>query len=130
MAGQRAATTRKFDLEERLLAFTVRIVNVVERLPATRAGNHIGGPLIRCGTSPVANYSEAQSAESRTDFIHKLKVALKELRETRVWLRLIQRKAIAGAPDRLAPLLAEGDELIAILVSSIKTAQQNEQSHR
>ena len=74
----------RFDLEERLLNFTCSIIDVVESLPATRAGNHIGGQLIRCGTSPAANYAEAQSAESRNDFIHKLKVVLKELRENRV----------------------------------------------
>jgi four helix bundle protein len=125
MPTEKAVTPRKYDLEERLLRYTVRIIEVVEHLPGTRAGNHIGSQLIRCGTSPVANYSEAQSAESRTDFVHKLKIALKELRETRIWFQLIQRKAIAGAPDRLTPLLGECDELIAIFVSSIKTAQKN-----
>jgi len=75
---------RKYDLGERLLEFTVRIIDVVDALPNTRAGNHIAGQLIRCGTSPAPNYGEAQSAESRNDFIHKIKIALKELRETKV----------------------------------------------
>jgi four helix bundle protein len=125
MSREKTTAACKFDLEERLLEYTGRVIDVVERLPTTRAGSHIANQLIRCGTSPLANYSEAQSAESRMDFIHKLKVALKELRETRIWLRLIQRKTIAGAPDRLQPLLGECDELIAIFVASIKTARKN-----
>ena len=75
---------RKYDLEDRLLDFSVRIINVVEALPNTRSGNHIAGQLIRCGTAAAPNYGEAQSAESRRDFIHKMKIALKELRETQV----------------------------------------------
>ena len=90
----------RFDLDERLLNFTCSIIDVVESLSARRAGNHIGGQLIRCGTSPAANYAEAQSAESRKDFIHKLKVVLKELRESRVWLLVIQ-----PSPVRLEPRL-------------------------
>ncbi len=73
-----------FDLQERLIGFAVRVINVVEALPGDRIGNHIGGQLLRSGTSPAANYGEAQSAESRRDFLHKMKVALKELRETHV----------------------------------------------
>jgi four helix bundle protein len=84
-------TDRRYDLEERLTMFADRILNVVDSLPRTRTGTHIGNQLVRCGSSPVANYGEAQSAESRSDFIHKLKLSLKELRETRIWLRLIQR---------------------------------------
>ena len=83
---------RIFDLEERLIDFAVRIIRTAESLPKTRAGNHIAGQLIRCGTSPAPNYGEAQSAESRSDFIHKMKVCLKELRETRIWL-LVMVKA-------------------------------------
>ena len=67
------------DLEERMIDFAVRIINVVEALPNTKVGNHIGGQLLRSGTSPAPNYGEAQSAESRRDFIHKMKIALKEL---------------------------------------------------
>ena len=73
---------RIFDLEERLIDFAVRIIRIVESLPKTKVANHIAGQLVRCGTSPAPNYGEAQSAESRSDFIHKMKVALKELRET------------------------------------------------
>ena len=75
---------KKYNLEKRLIDFAVRIINVVEALPNTRAGNHIAGQLVRCGTSPAPNYGEAQSAESRNDFIHKIKIVLKELRETKV----------------------------------------------
>ncbi|GAN31944.1 MAG: four helix bundle protein [Candidatus Brocadia sp. AMX2] len=80
---------RIFDLEERFIDFAVRIIRAAESLPKTRAGNHIAGQLIRCSTSPAPNYGKAQSAESRSDFIHKMKVSLKELRETRIWLLMI-----------------------------------------
>ncbi|MCX5649509.1 MAG: four helix bundle protein [Planctomycetota bacterium] len=96
-------TGRRYDLEERLMAFADRVLNVVDALPRTRAGNHIGNPLVRCGSSPVANYGEAQSAKSRSDFIHKLKLSLKELRETRIWLRLIQRRLLIKPAAKLAP---------------------------
>ena len=85
---------KAFDLEERLIAFTVRVISVVESLPATRAGNQVAGQLVRCGSSPAPNYAEAQAAESRSDFIHKMKVCLKGLRETRVWLLIAQRKPL------------------------------------
>ena len=111
-------------LENRLVDFAVRVIGVVEALPTDRAGKHVGGQLIRSGTSPAPNDAEAQSGESRKDFIHKMKIALKELRETSVWLKIIERKPLCS-PDRLAPLLEECNELIAILVTSIKTAQHN-----
>jgi len=116
---------RNYDLEERLLAFAVRGMEVVEALPKTRAGNHVAGQLLRCGTSPAPNYAEAKSAESTADFIHKLRVVLKELRETRVWLLLIQRKPLIKSPQRLDPFVNEAIQLISIFVTSIKTAQRN-----
>ncbi len=82
------------DLEDRLVDFAVRIINVVEALPSSKAGNHVAGQLIRSGTAPAPNYGEAQSAESRKDFIHKMKIALKELRETLIWLKIIERKTL------------------------------------
>ena len=115
------------DLEDRLVDFAVRIIGVVEALPDTKAGNHIAGQLVRSGTSPAPNYGEAQSAESRNDFIHKMKVCLKELRETLVWLKIIVRKPLCP-PDRLAPIIRENDELIGIFVKSVKTAQANKAS--
>ncbi len=77
---------RTFDLQDRLIDFAVEIIRIADSLPITKVGNHIAGQLIRCGTSPAPNYGEAQSAESRSDFIHKMKVCLKELCEIRVWL--------------------------------------------
>ena len=116
---------RNYDLQERLIEFAVRVLNVVESLPNSRAGNHVAGQLIRSGTSPAPNYGEAQSAESRKDFIHKMKVALKELRESLVWLLIIQRKPLAEPLDKLTPLIEQNNELISIFVASIATAQKN-----
>ncbi len=114
---------KSFNLEDRLVEFAVRAINVVESLPDTRAGNHIAGQLVRSGTSPAPNYGEAQSAESRKDFIHKMKVCLKELRETLIWLKIIVRKQLCSA-DRLGSILQECNELIAIFVSSVQTAEK------
>jgi four helix bundle protein len=125
LAKEENGKRRAFDLEERLIDFAVRVITVVEVLPRSRAGNHVAGQLIRCGTSPAPNYAEAQSAESRCDFIHKMKVALKELRETRVWLQAIQRKPLLDKPAKLTALLTECNELIAIFVASVATAQKN-----
>ena len=86
---------RKYDLEERTTDFAVLILDILECLPDTRIGNHIAGQMLRSGTSPAANYSESQSAESKKDFIHKLKLSLKELRETRTWLKIIVKKRLA-----------------------------------
>ena len=113
-----------FDLEERLIDFAVRVIRLAESLPKTKVGNHIAGQLIRCGTSPAPNYGEAQSAESRSDFIHKMKVALKELRETRVWLFIIVRANLIRPTSKLEPLINENNELISIFVTSITTAKQ------
>ena len=113
------------DLEERLIDFAVRIINVVDALPNTKVGNHVAGQLLRSGTSPAPNYGEAQSAESRKDFVHKMKVALKELRETLIWLRIIERKELCD-PKKLANITGECDELIVIFVTSIRTAESRE----
>ena len=117
---------RRFDLQERLIGFAVRVISVVEALPGNRIGNHIAGQLLRSGTSPAANYGEAQSAESRKDFIHKMKIALKELRETHVWLLMIRRKPLIKPEEKLDPLIRECNEVISIFVTSIKTAQEKE----
>jgi len=116
---------RKYDLENRLLEFASAIIDLSEKLPSSRAGNHIAGQILRSGTSPLPNHGEAESAESREDFIHKLKLCLKELRETRRWARLIQRKAWTKNDTTLLFTLNEAEELIRIFASSIKTAQQN-----
>ena len=112
-----------YDLEERLLDYSARIIRLVERLPGTRAGNHIAGQLLRSGTSPLPNHGEAQAAESRNDFVHKLKICLKELHESHRWLLLIQRVPLLR-PRRVDALITETDELIRIFVSSVQTAKQ------
>ncbi|MFH1884313.1 MAG: four helix bundle protein [Planctomycetota bacterium] len=121
---------KKYNLEKRLIDFAVRVINVVEALPNTRAGNHIAGQLVRCGTSPAPNYGEAQSAESRNDFIHKIKIVLKELRETKVWLKIIQLKSLLKSTREIELLIAECDELISIFVTSVRTAEKNKRRKR
>ena len=119
---------KTFDLEDRLIDFAVRIIRLAEALPKTRIGNHIAGQIIRSGTSPAPNYGEGQSAESRPDFIHKMKVCLKELRETRVWLLMIAKAKLMKPASKLEPLIDENNQLISIFVTSIKTARQK--SHK
>ncbi len=115
---------RKFDLEERLIDFAVAIIKVAEALPKTYAGNHLAGQLTRSGSSPALNYGEAQSAESRNDFIHKMKVALKELRETNNCLKILL-KLNWLIDDSISKALKECNELISIFVKSIETAKKN-----
>ncbi len=112
-----------YDLDERLLAFSVRIIRLTESLPRNRAGNHIGNQLLRSGTSPYPNHGEAQSAESTKDFIHKLRIVLKELRETERWLKLICRAGLIKPAERLDGIIKETDELIRIFVASIRTSR-------
>lgn len=116
----------KFDLEDRVTEFAVIIIHIVSTLPNDRTGNHLGNQLIRSGTSPALNYGEAQSAESRKDFIHKMKLALKELRETFICLKIIQRSKLMNDSNELNSALRECDELIAIFVKSIETARKND----
>jgi four helix bundle protein len=113
-----------YNLEERLLEFSVKIIKLVEKLPKTRTGNHVAGQLLRSGTSAYPNHGEAQSAESPKDFIHKLRISLKELRETQRWLKLIKRVPLIKDTDSMDDFLQETDELIRIFVSSINTAQK------
>lgn len=119
------AKSRVYDLEERLLNFSVAVIDVSEKLPNTRAGNHVAGQFLRAGTSPYGNHGEAQSPESREDFIHKMKVCLKELRETRRWARLIERKHWLRADPQLAFVSTEVEELIRIFKASTQTAERN-----
>ncbi len=116
---------RIYDLEERLLEYSARIIKVVEQLPNTRARNHVAGQLLRSGTSPYPNHGEAQAAESPKDFIHKMRVCLKELRESQRWLRLIQRVPLLEASERLDDILQETEELIKIFAASLRTAEKN-----
>jgi four helix bundle protein len=121
---------RKFDLEERLLEFASAIIDLSEQLPDSRAGNHVAGQVLRSGTAPYPYHGEAEDAESRDDFIHKLKICLKELRETRRWARLIKRRAWAKDETALLFVSSEVDELIRIFYSSIQTAKRNDLSER
>jgi len=114
---------RTFDLEERLLNYAAQIVRLVENLPNTRAGNHIAGQLLRSGTSPLPNHGEAEGAESKNDFIHKLGICHKELRESRRWLKLIRRVPLLTDTAALDAALNETDELVRIFAASIRTAR-------
>ena len=97
-------------------------------MPNTKAGNHLSGQLVRSGSSPALNYGEAQSGESRKDFIHKMKVALKELRETFICLKIIKIAKLFNEENKMQKALNENNELIAIFVKSIETAQRNLQN--
>ena len=118
------ARERKYDLQERLIDYSVRIIKLSESLPDTKAGKHISSQVLRSGTSPAPNYGEAQSAESPADFIHKLKIALKELRKTEIWLKIITRTKMIKPEFQLSPLLQETDEPVAILFTRIETAKK------
>jgi len=120
---ERRSERSEFDLEERLLEYAAAIIRLVEKLVPTRAGNHVAGQLLRSGTSPLPNHGEAQAAESADDFVHKLKICLKELKESIRWLRLIQRVPLVKSAETVEPLLKETDELIRIFSASIRTAQ-------
>src|SRR5581483_4909741 len=109
-------------LEDRLIAFAGRVISVCNRISGTFAGKHIAGQLVRSGTSPAPNYSEARTAESRADFIHKLRIVTKELNETSVWLRITMKSELIS-PDLLEPLLAESSELRRIFGASLRTAR-------
>ncbi len=102
------------DLSDRLLDFAVRIGKAVDALPSSRLGRHISGQLVRSGTSPAPNYEEACSAESRKDFVHKLNISLKELRESRCWIRLII-KAELLSESKMTNLLNECNQLCNII---------------
>jgi len=114
---------RIYDLEERLISFAIRMMTVSENLPQTKSAMHIGGQLTRSGTSPALNYGEAQGAESKKDFVHKMRIVLKELRETRVCLLIIIRKPLGEITKEIENDLKECEELIAIFAKSIKTVQ-------
>jgi four helix bundle protein len=110
------------ELSERLLDFAVRVGNVVDALPETRLGRHIAGQLVRCGTSPPANYEEACGAESKNDFVHKVRIVLKELRETRCWLRMIVKSKLLSQKG-MSKILDEASQLCNIIGKSVATAR-------
>lgn len=109
------------DLEKRLISFAVRIVKICAYLPRDQIGKHISGQLVRSGTAPAAHYAEARGAESAKDFVHKLRLCLKELNESRVWL-LITAGSDLVSESRLREVIEECDELCRIIGASIRTA--------
>ena len=111
------------DIAQRLLGFAVQVLHVLCKLPKTPEAQHIVRQLSRCATAPGAHCEEARGAESRPDFIHKLKIADKEMRESRYWLRVIQHAELAPELD-LQVLIDEASQLVAILTASAKTAAQ------
>lgn len=121
---------RKYDLEERLIDFAVLIIQITESLYNSRAGNHIAGQLVRSGTSPALHYGEAQSAESRADFIHKLKILLKELRESKNALRIIEKIPLTEKLENTGKAAIECNELISIFMKSVETAKKNMEAEK
>jgi four helix bundle protein len=115
---------KKYNLEDRLIDFAVLVIKLVESLPNTKSATHLGGQLLRSGTSPSLNYGEAKSGELKNDFIHKMKVCLKELRESHNCLRIIDRAKISPDEQLVLYLIKECNELISIFVTSIVTASK------
>ena len=117
-----ATTSRQNDLEKRLISFAAAIVRLTGKLPKTTQGRHICRQLLRSGTSAAANYGEARGAESRADFIHKLKIVFKELNETTIWLEVSSQSSVLPA-ETIVAILAENRELCRIIAASTKTAR-------
>jgi len=113
---------RADELEDRLIDFAVRIIKLSANLPKTPAGKHIAGQILRSGTSLAPNYGEARGAESNADFVHKLGIVLKELNETSIWLRIIERSQLLKR-ELLLEIMGESRELCRIFTSSLKTAK-------
>ena len=114
-----------YDLEERLIRFAVKIIELAESLPSSTIGNHLKSQIVRSGTSPALNYGEAMSAESKNDFIHKMKICLKELRETFVAIKIIKYSNLTKKIELLNWYFDENNELISISVKSIETASNS-----
>lgn len=118
---------RNYDLEERLLDYSCRIIRLVNKLPRTRAGNHVARQVLKSGTSPLPNHGEAQAAQSVNDFVHKMTICLKEFRESYRWLRLVERTPLVRKADdfeEVGALILETQELIKIFFTSIRTASR------
>ena len=119
-----AYPSRAEQLEDRIVHFANQIVGISAKLPRTQQGRHISSQILRCGTAAAANYAEARGAESRADFIHKLRIVLKELNETAVWLKLIRLGSLLSA-EMITPIVAENRELCRIIAASVKTARRS-----
>jgi len=117
--------TKGEDISDRLFNFAVKIIDLVNRLPKNPAGRHIAGQLLRCGTSPGSNYEEARGGESRADFTHKLGIVLKELKESRYWLKLINTTRMVDS-SKVIPLIEECGQLCAIIAKSIITTKKRD----
>ena len=122
-APAKSFQSRADELEERLINFAVRVVKLSASLPKTPAGKHMAGQILRSGTSPAPNYGEARGAESAADFVHKLRIVLKELNETSIWLRIIERSQLLKS-HLLLEIINESVELCKIFTASLNTAKQ------
>jgi four helix bundle protein len=120
----------KYNLEERSMEFAVRVIHVSESMKRTPAGTYVADQLLPSGTSPLGHHGEAEGADSRADFIHKLKVCYKELRESRRSFRLVHRTPLVAKPDLVVSLLTESDELVRIFSASISTAEKNRERRK
>ena len=116
--------TRKFDLEDRLVDFACICLEVCDLLPHTRSGQNLEYQLSKSGTAPALIYGEAQAAESRADFLHKMRLVLKEIKETRINLKIIMRKPVV-VHEKVDRAFKEANELMAIFIRSIGTAESN-----
>jgi four helix bundle protein len=114
---------QKYDLEERLIDFAVMIINLTQKLPGSPIGKHLAGQLNRSGTAPALVYGEAQAAKSTADFIHKMKICLKELRESQINLKIMKKTALLPESDTLQ-VLDECSQLVAIFTTSVKTTER------
>ena len=121
--GEGGRSRKGRDIAERLLALGAAAVGLARTVPRDASSRHVAAQLMRSATIGGANYEEARAAESRADFVHKIGIAAKELRETVYWLRLIHRTKMSST--EVLPLIKESDELVAILVASARTARAN-----
>jgi four helix bundle protein len=127
VTAARDPQSRATELEERLIDFAVRIVKLSANLPRTSAGRHVAGQIMRSGTSPAPNYGEARGAESHADFVHKMRIVLKELNETSIWLRIIERSQLLRK-ELVGDIIEENRELCKIFTASLKTANHGVKS--
>lgn len=116
-------TNRKYDLEERFIDYAIMVSNIVDAMDNSFLGKNIAGQITRSSTSPALNYGETQGAESAKDFIHKLRIVLKELKESRISLKIAKKKPLLKDTDKIDIALKETEELVAIVFKSIQTAK-------
>jgi four helix bundle protein len=119
----------KFDLEDRLVDFACMCLDVCDLLPNTKSGQNLEYQLSESGTAPALIYGEAQAAESRADFIHKMKMCLKEIKESRINLKIIRRKPVV-VHENVEKAFNECNELMAIFLTSIETAERNDERRK